>query len=150
MSKNCRMTRQKKLILEILRQTNTHPTADWIYEQARKQIPDISLGTIYRNLGNLKQAGEIMELNYGSTFSRFDGNPRNHYHFVCDICGRIFDLELPLLDHLEEEVSRLTGMEINRHRLEFYGQCRDCRHQKEEAVERNQPRNSRVSGKPSF
>lgn len=127
MVKPKRMTRQKKLILEILRSTDTHPTADWIYEQARKQIPDISLGTVYRNLSNLKQAREIMELNYGSTFSRYDGNPHNHYHFVCDSCGRVFDLDLPLLNNLEREVESRTGMQVTRHRLEFYGYCPDCR-----------------------
>ncbi|MDK2887460.1 MAG: Fur family transcriptional regulator, peroxide stress response regulator [Thermoanaerobacter sp.] len=138
MIKPRRMTKQKKLILEILRNTNTHPTADWIYEQARKQIPDISLGTIYRNLNNLKQAGEIMELNYGSTFSRFDGNPQNHYHFVCDGCGRIFDLDLPLMNNLEEKVSSLTGMQVTRHRLEFYGYCRECQ-AKQSEEEKQQP-----------
>ncbi len=132
MGKPTRMTRQKKLILEILRNTDTHPTADWIYEQARKQIPDISLGTVYRNLSNLKQAREIMELNYGSTFSRYDGNPSNHYHFVCDMCGRVYDLDLPLLEHLEEEVENRTGMQVTRHRLEFYGYCRDCRQKSKE------------------
>ncbi|MGB9903119.1 MAG: Fur family transcriptional regulator [Desulfotomaculales bacterium] len=125
------MTRQKRLVLEILRNTDTHPTADWVYEQARKVIPDISLGTIYRNLGYLKSTGEIMELNYGSTFSRYDGNPQNHYHFVCQKCGRVFDLDLPLLAGLEEEVSRRTKMAVTSHRLEFYGCCDVCREGKE-------------------
>lgn len=132
MGKVTRMTRQKKLVLEILRSTTCHPTADWIYEQARKQIPDISLGTIYRNLSNLKEAGEILELNYGSTFSRFDGNPRNHYHFVCEECKRIFDLDIPLLEGLEERVSEQTGLCITQYRLEFYGRCRECRDRKNE------------------
>jgi len=120
------MTRQKKLILEILRGTNTHPTADWVYEQARKIIPDISLGTIYRNLGHLKATGEIMELNYGSTFSRYDGNPHNHYHFVCKACGRVIDIDLPVLIYLEEEVARRMSAQVTGHRMEFYGSCRNC------------------------
>ncbi|MEW6424048.1 MAG: transcriptional repressor [Bacillota bacterium] len=126
MVKNTRMTRQKKLILEILRGTNTHPTADWVYEQARKIIPDISLGTIYRNLGHLKATGEIMELNYGSTFSRYDGNPHNHYHFVCNGCGRVIDIDLPVLLYLEEEVARRMSVQVTGHRMEFYGSCRNC------------------------
>lgn len=129
MSKSTRMTRQKKLILEILRATTTHPTADWVYEQARKKIPDISLGTIYRNLGNLKVAGKIMELNYGSTFSRYDGNPSNHYHFVCRSCGKVFDVDLVVLTDLENAVSRQMGMQVTGHRLEFYGVCCECREQ---------------------
>lgn len=131
-AKATRMTRQKKLVLEILRSTNIHPTADWVYEQARKVIPDISLGTIYRNLGYLKSTGEIMELNYGSTFSRYDGNPRNHYHFVCVKCGKILDVDLPVLNGLEEEVSRRTKVSVTSHRLEFYGCCSSCLEEREE------------------
>jgi len=126
MSRATRMTRQKRLILEILRATTTHPTADWVYKQARKKIPNISLGTIYRNLGNLKVSGKIMELNYGSTFSRYDGNPSNHYHFVCRNCGRVFDIDLVVLTALENEVAKQTGMQVTGHRLEFYGFCGEC------------------------
>lgn len=132
MAKTTRMTRQKKLILEILRGTTAHPTADWVYEQARKAIPDISLGTIYRNLGHLKAAGEIMELNYGSTFSRYDGNAQNHYHFVCKDCGRVFDVDLPVLTDLEEKVARRTSLQVTGHRMEFYGYCRECLKEEEE------------------
>lgn len=121
-----RMTRQKKLILDILRSTDIHPTADWVYEQARKQLPDISLGTVYRNLNVLKEEGEIMELTYGSTFSRYDGNPRNHYHFVCERCGRVLDVGLPVREELEEELARREGHQVRHHRLELYGVCRAC------------------------
>ena len=71
-----RKTKQRELILKTLRSTDTHPTADWIYEQVKKEMPNISLGTVYRNLGILKESGEILELNYGSKYSRYDGNPR--------------------------------------------------------------------------
>lgn len=127
-----RMTRQKKLILDILRRTKSHPTADWIYEEARKELPDISLGTVYRNLSVLKNAGEIMELNYGSTFSRYDGNPQNHYHFVCEQCGRVLDVDMPVRHELEKELARQESHLVRSHRLEFYGVCRDCL--KEEAA----------------
>lgn len=124
-----RMTRQKKLILDILRSTDKHPTADWVYAEARKVIPDISLGTVYRNLGVLKEAGEIMELNYGSTYSRYDGNPANHYHCVCVNCGRIVDLDMPLHQELEREAAAGGCGKIFYHRLEFYGLCPDCQRQ---------------------
>ncbi|MBZ4653362.1 MAG: ferric uptake regulator, Fur family [Peptococcaceae bacterium] len=126
MEKAQRMTRQKRVILEVLRGTKSHPTADWIYEQAKKMIPDLSLGTVYRNLNLLKEMGEIMELNYGSTFSRFDGNPHNHYHFQCRQCGRVFDLDLPIQNKLEKETAEVSGHRIDNHRLEFYGVCREC------------------------
>lgn len=126
------MTKQKKIILEILRSTKNHPTADWIYEQAKHLIPDLSLGTVYRNLNQLKENGEILELNYGSSYSRFDGNPLNHYHFHCLECGRVYDLNIPLHINTEEFKSDLDGHEITSHRLEFYGTCRECRSNKQE------------------
>lgn len=121
-----RMTKQKKIILEILRSTTSHPTADWIYAQARKVLPDISLGTVYRNLNVLKEDGEIMELNYGSTYSRYDGNPQNHYHFVCLSCGRVSDVDMPVLAELEKRAEKAGAGEVFYHRLEFYGLCPDC------------------------
>lgn len=126
MVKSQRMTRQKRIIMEVLRSTRSHPTADWIYEQAKKQIPDLSLGTVYRNLNLLKGMGEIMELNYGSTYSRFDGNPKNHYHFQCQECGKVYDLDLPI-ELKFDSISDLKGHEIKSHRLEFYGICAECK-----------------------
>lgn len=121
-----RMTKQKKVILEILQSTKSHPTADWIYEQAKKEIPDISLGTIYRNLKQLKDMGQIMELNYGSSYSRYDGVAENHYHFVCNICGCIYDLDLTI-EIPQERVEKLIKGKVTHHRLEFYGICADCK-----------------------
>ncbi|MDK2879462.1 MAG: Fur family transcriptional regulator, peroxide stress response regulator [Thermoanaerobacteraceae bacterium] len=123
-----RKTRQRDLILKTLRSTKSHPTADWIYEKVKKEMPNISLGTVYRNLGTLKEMGEILELNYGSKFSRFDGNPENHYHFVCTRCGKVLDVEgCPVDKQLDETVSRENGVEVFFHRTEFYGLCRDCK-----------------------
>lgn len=127
MNKPRRMTKQKKVILDVLRSTQSHPTADWVYEQARKHLPDISLGTVYRNLNFLRDMGEIMELNYGSSFSRFDGNPVNHYHFACKGCGKIFDINISLANEMEKDVEINTGFQVDSHRIEFYGSCNECR-----------------------
>ncbi|MGI6037568.1 MAG: Fur family transcriptional regulator [Limnochordia bacterium] len=113
------------MILKVLRSTDTHPTADWIYQQVRESLPNISLGTVYRNLRTLVENGEILELSYGSTFSRFDGNPENHYHFTCEKCGNVYDLDLPVRKELDEAVEKL-GMKVQSHRLEFYGICHNC------------------------
>lgn len=126
MEKKSRMTKQRQAILDVLRSTTSHPTADWIYEEVRKIIPNISLGTIYRNLGILKNMGEIMELDFGSTYSRYDGNPKNHYHFCCQKCGKVFDLDLPILSSLEDEVTTMYGYKVQHHRLELYGTCLKC------------------------
>lgn len=130
MEKNLRMTKQKRIIMEVLRSTKSHPTADWIYEQAKKQLPDLSLGTVYRNLNLLKNMGEIMELNYGSTYSRFDGNPKNHYHFHCQECGKVYDLDISPELYLDQYAGDIKGHEILSHRLEFYGICNECKNVK--------------------
>lgn len=121
-----RMTKQKRIILDLLKNTTSHPTADWVYEQAKKILPEISLGTVYRNLHLLNQLGEISVLNYGSSYCRYDGNPSNHYHFVCESCGRVFDVDLPVQEQLEKEVTAQSGFKILKHRLEFYGYCSSC------------------------
>ena len=119
-------TRQKEAILRVIRSTTSHPTADWVYDEVRKEIPNISLGTVYRNLKLLRQSGEISEVDFGSTFSRFDGNPDNHYHFRCEKCGRVFDVDEPVNKELDERIARKTGFKIPHHRLEFRGLCKEC------------------------
>ncbi len=121
-----RMTRQRRVIKDILCSTKSHPTADWIYSEARKVLPDISLGTVYRNLQVLLEDGTIQELNYGKGVSRFDGNPCRHYHFVCTECGRVFDLEMPELEILQQQASQCCDGMIQDYRLEFSGVCADC------------------------
>lgn len=121
-----RMTKQRRLILDILRSTNAHPTADWIYDRVRERLPNISLGTIYRNLKILQEMGEIMELNYGSSYSRFDGNPHHHYHFHCRGCNRVFDIQIAIKSFINKEVQEGTDFLIHDHRCEFYGLCGDC------------------------
>lgn len=127
MEKTNRMTKQRRRILEVIRKTKSHPTADWIYNQVREEMPNISLGTVYRNLGVLKEKGEILELNYGSSFSRYDGNPENHYHLTCTKCGRVFDLQIPMQTQLAREVMDKDGHKVQDHRLEFYGVCKECK-----------------------
>lgn len=126
MAEKKRMTRQRKIILETLKNTTSHPTADWVYDQVREKLPNISLGTVYRNLKVLKEMGEIMELDYGSTYSRFDGNPRNHYHFVCNSCNKVMDIDMPIEHSLNEKAQKNNKVKILNHRLEFYGYCEKC------------------------
>ncbi len=121
-----RMTRQKKIILAVLKNTQTHPTADWIYEEVKKEIPNISLGTVYRNLRILKETGEIRELNYGSSYSRFDGNSSNHYHFVCTECGAVLDVSLEIVEDINQQVEKCINAKVKYHRTEFYGKCSSC------------------------
>ena len=122
-----RKTKQKETIINVLKGTNSHPTADWIYNEVRKEIPNISLGTVYRNLRQLCEKGEILELDLCNSVSRFDGRKDNHYHFRCDNCQRIFDVDEPVDGKIDKRVARISGFKISSHRLEFRGLCNDCR-----------------------
>ena len=121
-----RKTKQKEAILEVLRGTNSHPTADWIYSEVRKDIPNISLGTVYRNLRLLCESGEISELDLCGTLARFDARRDNHYHFRCEKCGLVFDVDLPVDAEIDSRAAQKTGFEILYHRLEFRGICGSC------------------------
>lgn len=124
--KGYRLTKQRLAVLEALQGTRKHPDANWIYEKVRKEIPRVSLGTIYRTLGVLKEAGLLRELEYGSSLSHYDANTESHPHIVCTNCGRIEDLTL-FPGRLEEQASKATDFLITDHRLEFYGLCPGCR-----------------------
>jgi len=121
-----RETRQKEMILLILQGSCEHPTADWIYEQARKKMPRISKGTVYRNLSVLLEEGKISELNLSGTVTRYEIKQKNHYHFRCEQCGKVFDLESPVKEELDRKVEAQTGFRIKYHQLEFRGLCKKC------------------------
>jgi len=121
-----RDTKQREAILNVLHGANSHPTADWVYDEVRKVIPNISKGTVYRNLKILREDGKISELNLSGTVSRYEGNQENHYHFRCEKCGRVFDLDEPVNNELDEKISKRTGFIVSYHQLEFRGLCKDC------------------------
>jgi Fur family transcriptional regulator, peroxide stress response regulator len=122
-----RNTKQRQAVLDFLRGASSHPTADQVYDEVRKVIPHISKGTVYRNLRILHETGQISELNLSGTVSRFEGRQDNHYHFRCDNCGRVFDLDEPVDTELDKKVAEKTGFNVSYHQLEFRGLCRDCR-----------------------
>ncbi len=109
-----------------MRRTTSHPSVDWIYEEVRREIPNISLGTIYRNLNMLKAEGAIIELSFGGAPTRYDGNCQPHYHFRCIKCGRVCDIDGQVNGDLDKRVAEDSGLEVLGHRLEFYGFCQDC------------------------
>jgi Fur family ferric uptake transcriptional regulator len=121
-----RMTRQRRVILEELKRSTAHPSAEEVYEMVRKRLPRISLGTVYRNLEKLSELGEITKLTLGGAISRFDPDPEEHYHIRCSLCDRVVDAPMAHLEHIEEHLSRKTEFKIIGHRLEFYGLCPEC------------------------
>ena len=123
---NRRETKQRAAILKILRNTRSHPTADQIYDAVRQQIPNISKGTVYRNLQVLREDGAISELNLNGTLSRYEEKQDKHYHFRCEQCGRVFDLDEPVNTEIDEKVAERTGFVVLSHQTEFRGLCKDC------------------------
>jgi len=115
------------VLLEELGKTDSHPTADEIYQLVRKRLPKISLGTVYRNLEILSECGLIQKLELSGTQKRFDGMRENHYHARCVKCGRVRDVPVHTVPMIEESVSKLINYAIFSHRLEFLGLCPDCR-----------------------
>ena len=123
-------SRKREAILACLRRTDTHPTAEWIYQQLKGEIPDLSLGTVYRNLAQCKASGEVLSVGYFGGFERFDGNTRPHVHFYCTGCGRVLDLpqiDVPL--ELKAQAARALEAEVDQCSLTFAGRCCACRMQ---------------------
>ncbi len=109
-----------------LKKLTTHPSADEIYEIVKKDLPRISLGTVYRNLETLAESGEIQKLECGGSVKRFDGNPENHYHIRCVKCQKIVDAPMEVYENLENNIKNKTDFKIFGHRVEFLGLCAEC------------------------
>lgn len=121
-----RMTKQRRAILAVLRSTDCHPDAYWIYQEVRQQLPNISLGTIYRSLKVLCDLGLVRELNYGDQHSRYDGNVSPHGHVTCLRCGRISDVSIPKNGDFRRQAEQESGYRIQTLRFEFEGLCPNC------------------------
>lgn len=122
-----RNTRQRNVILEELKKTKLHPTADLLFRMVRRRISSIGFGTVYRNLNFLRDEGKILELACGKYSCHYDGDTRNHYHFFCLGCKGVFDLEIPILEKLDRQVAEKTAMTVKYHRIDFYGYCKKCK-----------------------
>jgi Fur family peroxide stress response transcriptional regulator len=121
-----RRSRQRDRILEILRGTKSHPTAEWVYGRLRRESPHVSLGTVYRNLGQLAEHGFIKRIDFGNAVKRYEANILSHHHFVCERCGSVADLEVPVDESLTRRLSQAAGVRADRHEIRLYGTCAAC------------------------
>jgi Fur family transcriptional regulator, peroxide stress response regulator len=128
-ARGLRLTGPRRVILEVLRGTESHPTAEWVHRVVRRRLPRVSLGTVYRNLRLLVAEGLAAEIPGPQT--RFDANLAPHHHFTCLRCGCILDVDGPLAEPhaaaLRGRVAARTGLAITHHRIEFFGRCPRCR-----------------------
>ena len=127
MERAIRYSKKREAILNVICSTDCHPSAEWVYQQLKPSHPDLSLGTVYRNLVFFQQRGDIQSVGVVNGQERFDGNISRHSHFVCNCCGSVSDLHGINLDAtLDEAVSRQYGFEVKHHELTFYGTCKTC------------------------
>lgn len=118
-----RYSRQREALLDLLCSTTSHPDAQWLYNNLRKEYPNISLGTVYRNLRLLADEGAVLELNYDNT-SHFDSDIKPHYHMQCTMCKRIIDIPK---EDVSVNVKTESGIEIDGFNLALRGICLDCK-----------------------
>ena len=120
-------SRQREAIMNFLLTRKDHPTADVVYSSVRTEFPNISLGTVYRNLTLLADIGEIARLRLGDGIDHFDADTSPHYHFICKDCGSVIDLDMSALEEVDKfNGTYLDGNLIAGHITYFYGSCKNC------------------------
>ena len=119
-------SKKRQAILEALRNTKEHPSAEMLYAKLKPEYPDLSLGTVYRNLAMFVRDGDVVSVGTVAGQERYDADTRPHAHFICSSCGRVLDVCSPCLSALDKEVERETGGEIVGHSLSFSGTCSGC------------------------
>ncbi len=125
-ARGLRLTAPRRLILETVRATDTHPSAAMVYRTVRRRLPRVSLATVYRNLRLLAARGFLLE-RAGADGLRFDGNTAPHDHFTCLACRRVFDVPAAGGAGARRRTAARTGFQVLDHRVEFMGLCAACR-----------------------
>ncbi|MGH7826138.1 MAG: Fur family transcriptional regulator [Candidatus Binatia bacterium] len=125
MDRSRRNTKQLEVIWETIKNDASHPTADQVYAKIREDLPNVSLGTVYRNLQKLVAAGKLQVLTLGRS-QHFDPLVKQHQHFICEQCRRVYDvLEVPRQDITPLKLPH-EGFTVTSHQLSFYGTCKHC------------------------
>lgn len=130
MAATVKFSRQREAIKDYLFHTKEHPTADTIYMNIKEQYPNISLGTVYRNLNFLLEQGEIIKVDCGDGCDHFDGNVKPHCHFVCHECHRLIDLDPEPVNQMIAIANKGFDGDIEGNVTYFYGICGDCKRKK--------------------
>ena len=127
-------SKKREAILEALRNTTEHPSAEMLYARLKPEFPDLSLGTVYRNLAMFIRDGDAVSVGTVAGQERYDADTHPHAHFICSECGRVLDVCCPCLSALDKEVERETGGAVSGHSLSFLGTCPGCLNGQKTAV----------------
>ena len=122
-----KLTRQRQVVLRVVSETQEHPTASEVFEQARKLLPTISYATVYNSLRYLKEAGLVLEITFGNGASRYDSETGRHDHALCTECGKLVDFEVAETVELMRAAARRTRFKPESIHLTLMGLCPDCR-----------------------
>lgn len=123
-----RVTNQRALIMEIIRQRKGHLDADEVYRQAREKQPHLSLSTVYRTLQKLKELGLVKEVHFDETHHHYEVKPpTGHHHLVCLDCGQVIEFQYPLSRYVKRNVAKAKDFEIVDTELRMAGYCAKCR-----------------------
>lgn len=125
-----RYSKQRETILDIVCKSRSHPTAEMVYNQVKLEIPNISLGTVYRNLNVLAEKGLIKRISIPQDVDHFDHRNDEHYHFCCTECHKLFDLPVDRIDELKSRLEKDEEVIITDYEVLFYGICKTCQSKK--------------------
>lgn len=126
--KQYRNTIQRDVVLEAINDlTGLHPTPDEVYVHVAKKHPNISRSTVYRNINILSRQGKVLKISVPNAAERIDSNTKSHYHIYCEKCGKVFDIDIPYFDNIEDEIIDTQGFKILSHDIIFTGICPNCK-----------------------
>lgn len=119
-------SRQREAIVKFLEGRKDHPTAEYIYKNIREEYPNISLGTVYRNLALLVELGKVAKISCDDGNDHFDPNVMPHYHFICRDCNSVSDVDMDSIDFINTLAEKNFKGRIDGHSTFFYGVCEEC------------------------
>ena len=126
---NKRNTIQRQLVLDAVRELDIHPTAEQVFDYVVGKYPSISKATVYRNLSQMAEAGELLNIGSFGGSSHYDHNCHNHYHFICNECRQVIDVN-DFFPDICGRIRNMKGFDITNHNIIFSGLCRDCKTKK--------------------
>lgn len=120
-------SKQRELILNTLKENVVHPTAEYLYEILKENNPNLSLGTVYRNLNQLSENGTIKKIEGLENSLHFDHNTHEHFHFICDKCKRVFDISVNIAPDIALKTEKETGFIVKGYDIAIHGICNECK-----------------------